>query len=575
MAAVTANLTSHTDIDLAIDALGAHADEWAQLPIPTRLSLLRDLEERTARVAEDWVRAAVAAKGLPADSPLAGEEWLSGPYAVIAWADAHHRALDRIWRGETSYEPGWVRTGLDGRTVVDVLPADWRDRLLLSGYGAEVWMQADVTPANLADHTASLYRGPAPEGRVCAVLGAGNIASIPPLDVLYKLYAEGQVVVLKMNPVNDYLGPIFEDVFAKFVERGYVRFAYGDGGVGAYLTTHPKIDTIHITGSERTHDLIVFGGGEDGKAHRERNDPILDKPITSELGGVSPAIVVPGPWTEADLRFQAENFVTQKLHNGGFNCIASQVLVVPDGWEHTQRFLDMVEETIGAAPPRPPYYPGAAERHRSAVERHEHTVHFDAGSLRAHLRNVAPDSRSFVFTEEFFSSVFGTTHLPYGGDAGRYLDAAVAFANDTLHGTLGATVMIHPATIDDLDDRFERALADMRYGCIGINVWSALGFLSPRATWGGFPGAPLNAIESGRGVVHNALLFDKPEKTVVRGPFRPFHRAWRGREFHLAPKPPWFVTNKTAAQTARLLTTFAAEGKLRTVPVLFASALRG
>ena len=571
---MTTKLTPHADLDRSIAELAAQADAWARLDIPTKLALLTDVKDRTARVAGAWVEAAVAAKGLPAGSPLAGEEWLSGPYAVITWADAHRTALSRIWRGLPPYDDEWVRTGYGGRTLVDVLPVEWHERLLLSGYSGEVWMQPDVTPANLADHTASFYRDPEPEGRVCVVLGAGNIASIAPLDVLYKLYAEGQVVILKMNPVNDYLGPILEQIFSELVRRGFVRFAYGDGGVGAYLAAHSGIDSIHITGSQRTHDTIVFGGGEEGKARKERSEPILDTPITSELGGVSPAIVVPGPWSDADLRFQAENFVTSKLHNGGFNCIASQVLVVPDGWEHTHRFLELVEETIAAAPSRPAYYPGAEERHRDAVERHNHAVHLDTGSLRAHLRNVAPDSKSFVFTEEFFSSVFGTTHLP-GSDAGAFLDAAVAFANDTLHGTLGATLMVHPATIAELGERFDRAIAELRYGCIGVNVWSALGFLSPRATWGGYPGAPLNDIESGQGVVHNALLFDKPEKTVVRGPFRPFHRMWGSGEFHLAPKPPWFVTNETAARTARLLTEFAAEGKLRTLPALFASALRG
>ena len=46
------------------------------------------------------------------------------------------------------------------------------------------------------------------------------------------------------------------------------------------------------------------------------------------LGGVSPTIVIPGKWSAADLRFQAEHVATQKRHNNGFNCIASQVLII-------------------------------------------------------------------------------------------------------------------------------------------------------------------------------------------------------------------------------------------------------
>ena len=37
-----------------------------------------------------------------------------------------------------------------------------------------------------------------------------------------------------------------------------------------------------------------------------------------ELGGVSPTIVLPGRWKDADLRFQAEHVASQKLGNGGF-----------------------------------------------------------------------------------------------------------------------------------------------------------------------------------------------------------------------------------------------------------------
>ena len=46
------------------------------------------------------------------------------------------------------------------------------------------------------------------------VLGAGNVSSIPATDTISKVFQEGQVVLLKMNPVNEYLGPIFERLFA-------------------------------------------------------------------------------------------------------------------------------------------------------------------------------------------------------------------------------------------------------------------------------------------------------------------------------------------------------------------------
>ena len=110
------------------------------------------------------------------------------------------------------------------------------------------------------------------------------------------------------------------------------------------------MDEIHITGSSRTHDAIVFGGGAEGAARKAAGQPVSTKRITSELGNVSPTIVVPGPWSERDLAFQAEHIATQKLHNGGFNCIASQVLITHDGWELGDRLLDRVADgALGCA----------------------------------------------------------------------------------------------------------------------------------------------------------------------------------------------------------------------------------
>ena len=97
----------------------------------------------------------------------------------------------------------------------------------------------------------------------------------------------------------------------------------------------------------------------------------LDKSITAELGCVTPIIVVPGPWSKADLKYQAENIATQKLHNGGFNCIASQVLVLPEMWDSVDDLLSLVKSTISTATPREPYYPGANDRYESVKQAYQ------------------------------------------------------------------------------------------------------------------------------------------------------------------------------------------------------------
>ena len=121
----------------------------------------------------------------------------------------------------------------------------------------------------------------------------------------------------------------------------------------------------------------------------------------------------------------------------------------------------------------------------------------------------------------------------------------------------------------------DEAIEALRYGSIGVNVWSAYVFLASRGAWGAFPGNTPADIQSGTGVVHNSLLFDRPQKNVVRAPFRPFPRSARHLHATFAVKPPWFVTNRTATATARQLTHFAADPQPQRLVGLFASALRG
>ncbi|SIM76494.1 Probable aldehyde dehydrogenase [Mycobacteroides abscessus subsp. abscessus] len=152
---------------------------------------------------------------------------------------------------------------------------------------------------------------------------------------------------------------------------------------------------------------------------------------------------------------------------------------------------------------------------------------------------------------------------------------AARVANDEFVGTLGVNVLAHPDTIKALGSEFDTLIEDLRYGTVAVNAWTGVGYLTPAATWGAFPGHVINDVQSGIGVVHNGFLVEKPERTVVRGPFRPFPRSVVHGEWALSPKPPWFVSNATAASTGELLVDFASKPSLRKVPRIFISALRG
>ena len=562
-------------LDQALAKVAEHKTVWARLPIKDKIQYLLEIRQATLDNAQQWADAETKAKRLRAGSPLIGAEvWLAGPYGLVAWLSASIQTLTALNTGADLLEHVKLRRSVDGKVIARVLPYDVYEQLLFNGITADVWMQDGVTEENLRANMAGFYRREDPDGVLALVLGAGNVSAIVPLDILDRMINCGEVVVCKMNPVNEYLGPVFESIFGPLIRDGYLAFVYGGGDVGEYLTRHDAVQAIHITGSAHTHDLIVYGPGEEGQRRKAADDRAVDKPINSELGGVGATIVLPGPWAEADFRYQSEHVVTQKLHNSGHNCVASQVLVLPADWDGSPRVLREVWRRLETAEPRPAYYPGTGQRLSALQQAEPATEVLGSGDAKRMLvAGLDPDAEHYGFQNEFFAPAMVTTSLR--GDAGEFLRRAVDFCNDKLYGTLSVNLIVHPKTRQRLGADFDRAIAALRYSGIGINAWAAAAFLIARAAWGAYPGHTYIDVQSGIGVVHNALMFDKPLKTVVSAPFRPFPRSVRAGEYTLFPKPPWFLSNKTSESTARKLTEFVAAPSAAKLPALFASALRG
>ena len=568
------------DIDAQVATLREHRDEWAALPVSARLEYLVEIRRRTHDSATRWVEAACRAKGLAIDSPAAGEEWGTGPWALIFGLNRYVESLRQIEKdGRTSVKPGDVRTRPDGQVVVKVFPENGIDNFLLNGIHGEVWMEPGVSAENLAEGMAAAYRSRPDHGAVSLVLGAGNISSIAPMDVLHKMLTEHSVVLLKMNPVNDYLGPIFEDIFHPLVRDGFLAMTYGGVEVGEYITNHPGIEEIHMTGSDKTHDAIVWGTGSEGLARKQSGKPINNRRMTSELGNVSPLIVVPGPWDAGDIRFQAEHIATTKLHNAGFNCIGTQVLVMPEQWDRADALLDAVRDVMGEVPPRKAYYPGAAQRHEGIVKSHGNAELVDDRPANEVPRTLvagldSKDAAETLFRQECFVSVLSTTTVP-GGSATEYLRNAVRFCNESLWGTLGATIIVHPKTIKEMGPAFEDAIAELRYGTVGVNIWSGVGFLLAQLPWGAYPGHTLDDVQSGIGWVHNTKLFDRPQKSVLYGPFYAYPRSMTKGAMSMLPKPPWFVLNRQGHNVQRRFTDYEFDRNPARIPGILAAAMRG
>ena len=562
------------DADLA--ALHAARDDWANTPNAERIAILSEIKDRLLTVADGWVETAARKKQLPKGSPLAGEEWLSGPLAVMSACNGLMQTLAQM-EGKAFLDHLPQRETVSGQLAVQVMPHNIWDRLLLSGISAEVWMQPGVTADSLAQNTASAYDTPAGQrkGKVALVLGAGNIAAIAPLDCFQKLFLENQVVILKMNPVNDYLTDYLRVALKPLIDRDALRIVTGSGADGAYLTTHDLVEELHITGAGATHDAIVWGTGAEGAANKKAGTPLNTRRFTSELGAVCPTIVVPGPWSKGDIAFQAEHIATQKMHNSGFNCVACQVLVMPRSWDRSVALVVLVKVT-SAASSLLDYFPGAGDRIDTFAGKSDHAERIDRGAAPACVITPADTSPDGYFaSEEVFAPAL-SLHEIDETDPEAYLRAAVAYANDTLHGTLGGNILIHPKTIRRIGKtRFEEIVAEFRYGTIAINAWTGVGFLLSVCPWGAFPGHTLDDVQSGIGTVHNTFMFDKPERTVVTGPWRPFPRNLLSGAATLLPRPPWFVTNTRQHVVGRLLTRFQHTPGWIKLPRIFVNALRG
>jgi hypothetical protein len=170
-------------------------------------------------------------------------------------------------------------------------------------------------------------------------------------------------------------------------------------------------------------------------------------------------------------------------------------------------------------------------------------------------------ANDICFTEEFFSGVLAETQLPSANPA-EFLRQAVRFANETLNGTLSANLIVHPKTAKALGPALEEAIADLRYGSVGVNCWAVYGWLFPVFTWGAYPGHRLNDIQSGIGVVHNTFMFARPQKSVLYAPFV------------MKPKPP-FVTHRNGDELGQRIVAFEANQSLSKLPGVILAAMKG
>ena len=514
------------------------------LSLERRIDLCRSCVETLMPTVDDWIDAGARGKQCPNRVDVMAEELLSGPLIAVRLLRLLEQSFsDLLLYGHTRLpqaESLPYERRIHGKSMLPIFPtlSLW-DRLIFRGISADAILMERAEPRK---RHSDLYRQlqDTSVSKISLVLGAGNVSSVPFSDAIHKSLVCGHQVILKMNPVNAYLKPIFERAFAPLFQEGLLVAIEGDSQVGQALVDHPDVDDVHLTGSAYTHDRIVWGDNpQEILARKEAGTPRLTKPVTSELGNVSPWIIVPGVYSTKELTSQAMHLAASITNNAGFNCLATRVIVTCQNWPQRREFLRLLQQNLQSIPKRPAYYPGALERYRRFTQTNIDPD--DSGCLPYRLlESQSIDENPLVFQEESFTCVCVETPLA-SQTASQFLDEAVALCNLRLPGTLCASVSFPKLFVEQKRRIISQALGTLRYGCVSVNQWSALAYSLLTPPWGGAPGASLEDAQSGIGQVHNTYLLERVEKTVLYGPLVNF------------PKPLWFPGHRNALRVGREL----------------------
>lgn len=379
--------------------------------------------------------------------------------AVGASREAGAALVDEAVRRARAAHERWTRVDPAGRaelleTLADLLE---RDGDAVAGtvsteMGMPLWLAAATQvdlPTRVLRSTAALTRTLAwvqtSDGAVLHRRGAGVVGAITPWNMpVHQIVAKvaaalgaGCAVVLKPSEQTPYdavrLALLVAEAAATHgAPADLLQVVQGTGPVtGAALTQHPGLDRLTFTGSVAAGRLVAAAGAA------------TLTPATLELGGKSPALVLP----DADLAEVVPAVLASGLVNSGQACNATTRLLFPAA------VLPEVEEVVRAevgrfvlgdpADPATRQGPLVTRAHRDRVLGHV------AGALADGGRLVTGTGRpSEAVGRGWFVDPVVLADLPAGAAAVQQeifgpvlvlqgyddLDHAISLANDTRYG---------------------------------------------------------------------------------------------------------------------------------------------
>ena len=546
---------SKIDIDRNISKLRVNSSEFLNLDKTNLISMLEQVINNIQTISYYWASLSSEKKGHLTKSKE-GEEWIGGPFSCIYALQYFIEYLQD--------EDGLDINNFDETNKsYKVFPTKNIEKLLFPFLEGEIRFGKNLNFKQINEYRGFANRFNSNKPKITLVLGAGNVSSIPVLDALFHMIAHKSVIYIKLNPVNDYLLPIFTQVFEPFISRGFMIITEGDMEASKYLTEHDGFQHTHLTGSNYTYESIVYGKTLSDKERSLKTLPKINKkPITTELGNVTPIIVHPGNWSRSEIRHQAKKIVTAKLNNSGFNCIAAQVIVLPKDWKHTAKLKADIKNFLKKIGDTTSYYPGAIENLNDLNNSNNYEqINNLSCSTPFLISNL--DLEHEYGNKEVWSTALYFKEISYNSYEDFCINS-VNYVNNELWGNLGVSVLIKNYKKKKNEIILNSYVENLKYGTVAINEWSALGFVIPSLPWGGYPGNKDNDIQSGQGYVHNSFLFESPQKGIIYSKFR----------LSRLIDPPWFVTNKKAHRIFKNLTYYqASNSKINLIKLIFSTLI--
>jgi len=421
---------STLDVDRNISTLRLNSQAFSKIENILLSDMFDECIQNIKSVAYFWATIGADNKGIKG-TVAEGEEWLGGPFASTI---ALQYYIDFL-RNNTV-----ITEDLINDNKIHIFPNKPIEKLLFPFITADMHFSKNMSKSDIINSRGFGTRLGFKNG-ISLILGAGNVSSIPLLDTIYDMVVNRHCILLKLNPVNEYLKPVFEKVFENFISRGFMVVTTGDINVSSYMTAHSGITNMHLTGSDKTYENIVYGSTlnekDKGKKTLSKKNK---KPFTTELGNVTPFIIHPGKWSISEIKYQARKIVTAKLNNNGFNCIAAQVIVLPKNWKQSQQLVEAIKKQLATEKDRLAYYPNSTETLKRLKSNKTIFQENDLTCATPHLTKDL-DLNDYYEKNEVWSSTLFFKYLEHDNDL-DYVNKAISYVNQDVWGNLGVAVLI-------------------------------------------------------------------------------------------------------------------------------------